>query len=447
MMKPIITAFALALSAFAANAQTAGAARVPHALDATARRAAVDKAAEALRTRYIFPDLGERLADKLHADLAAGEYDELADRVAFAQRLTADMAAIAHDKHLRVMAPGGPPPVEGMGPPPRSDAGVVRADRLAGNIGYIEIIGFAPTELARPAIDKAMAALKDTRALIIDERRNGGGAPETVDYLVSFFTPAGKRVHVNDLIWRNPNSETFRTEEFWSVATPTKYLGRPVYVLTSRFTFSGGEEFAYDMQTLRLATLVGEVTGGGANPGHGASLGNGLMLFVPSGRAENPVTKTSWEGKGVRPDVAAPAPEALRVALQKLGRTPKGDTVEALSEARLFAPRTTPQPGADAAARQVLAELAVGHPRYDRLSQTFGEIVRDQLPNIKARLDKLGPVQTITFDSVGLMGAGVYDVKFARGAAMVAVILQPDGKIAMVDLRPPPGSDPDDGDD
>lgn len=38
------------------------------------------------------------------------------------------------------------------------------------------------------------------------------------------------------------------------------------------------------------------------------------MAFVPSGRAINPITKTNWEGTGVKPDVEVKADDALKTA-------------------------------------------------------------------------------------------------------------------------------------
>ena len=139
---------------------------------------------------------------------------------AFAERLTTDLQEVAHDKHLRVSArgpapvpaaaAGGPPP----GPPPRSEAGVARADRLPGNIGYIEIVALPGLDAFKPPVERAMASLADTRALIIDLRRNGGGTPHAEVYLTSYLLDPAKPIPVNKFVWRNPGTETFRTEEF-----------------------------------------------------------------------------------------------------------------------------------------------------------------------------------------------------------------------------------------
>ena len=289
----VSTASTLAVLIVAAGAAHA---QAQPAFDDAARRTAIEGAAEALRSRYVFPDVGERAAAALESALADGKYDDVTDASAFAARLTADLRAVANDKHLRVNSFGSPTPGAGAGAPqapPRNDAGVGRADRLADNIGYLEIVAFPPLDAFQPPFDRAMAALKDTRALIIDARRHGGGTPTSETYLASYLLEAGRRVEVNRFIWRNPGTETFRTENFWSSPTPFSYAGKPVYVLTSSFTFSGGEALAYDLRALGLARVVGETTGGGAHPGGMVPVGAGLAMFVPAGRGENPTTGTN----------------------------------------------------------------------------------------------------------------------------------------------------------
>src|SRR6185437_14342657 len=125
--------------------------------------------------------------------------------------------------------------------------------------------------------------------------------------LLSYFFAENDGRHLNDIYWHKDGT----TDQFWTVPVAgSRFLG-PVYVLTSARTFSGGEECAYDFQTQKRATLVGETTGGGANPGGMVPLGGGLAAFVPTGKAINPVTKTNWEHVGVKPDIAVPAADAL----------------------------------------------------------------------------------------------------------------------------------------
>ena len=441
MLKSLAAALAAAFIAAPvapATAQPLGPPAAQAPFDAAARKAAVEAAAKALRDRYVYPDVGARAAAKIEGNLAAGAYDGLTDRIAFAERLTADLAEIAHDKHMRVSAVGGPPPpgVAMMGPPPRSEFGVVRADRLAGGVGYLEVTGFPQVEVFRPALDRAMAPLAGSSAIIVDLRRNGGGDPASVAYLASYFFDSAKPVHLNDLIWRKAGSETFRTETFYTTPTPASFAKTPVYLLTSASTFSGGEEFLYDLQTQKRAVLVGEVTGGGANPGDAEPLGPGLRVFMPAGRAENPITKTSWEGRGVTPDVAVPRADALRVALQKLGQSPAAGDIEALSQARLFAPHAAPSPAVDAAARRLVDEASTQKFRYDLMSPQAAAAVRNVAPTLASQFAGWGAVQSVTFREVGPGGADVYDVKLANGAARLILVLAADGKVLLVDLRP-----------
>jgi C-terminal processing protease CtpA/Prc len=156
-----------------------------------------------------------------------------------------------------------------------------------------------------------MNFINGTEALIIDMRANGGGNPAMVALVCSYlFGP--EPVHLNDLYWREGN----RTDEFWTKkeVAGKRYLNKDVYVLTSKRTFSGAEEFTYNLKNLKRATIIGETTGGGAHPGGGFRVNEHFGMFVPTGRAISPITKTNWEGTGVTPDVPVPADQALLVA-------------------------------------------------------------------------------------------------------------------------------------
>jgi C-terminal processing protease CtpA/Prc len=117
---------------------------------------------------------------------------------------------------------------------------------------------------------------------------------------------------LNDLHWREGN----RVEEFWTKPNgiSPRYEGKDIYVLTSGRTFSGAEEFSYNLKNLKRATIVGETTGGGANPGDGFRINAHFGMFVPTGYARSPITKTNWEGTGVKPDVDVPKEQALKTA-------------------------------------------------------------------------------------------------------------------------------------
>jgi len=303
-------------------------------IDAQARARAVAGAAALLDTFYVFPDVAKRMGDSLRARLARKEYDKYTNGMMFAMRLNDDLAEIAHDKHLRVnysarpLPPEEPRPVGAPPPAPspedqarerefldRINCGFVKAEQLPGNVGYLKFNTFADTAMCAPTASAAMTFLAGTRALIIDLRENGGGRASMVAFVSSYLFD--RRTHLNDLWTRR----TGKTEEFWTRdSVPGRRFGgeKPIYVLTSARTFSGAEEFTYNLKNLKRATMIGETTGGGAHPVAGHRIDEHFMIGVPYARAINPITHTNWEGVGVKPDIAVPANDALATAQRLL---------------------------------------------------------------------------------------------------------------------------------
>src|SRR5262249_7828932 len=153
----------------------------------------------------------------------------------------------------------------------RMNSAFVKVERLPGNIGLLELHGFSDRKGAADTAAAAMNFLAGTDALIIDLRQNGGGSPQMVQLMCSYLLPDAKPTLLNTMTYRKGD----RTEEFWTVkdVAGKRYLDRDVYVLTSRRTFSGAEEFTYNLKNLKRATIVGETTGGGAHPGGMVPLG------------------------------------------------------------------------------------------------------------------------------------------------------------------------------
>jgi hypothetical protein len=292
------------------SATCAGVSDTTHdvSLDQATVRRVIGAIAVKLREDYVFPEKGMQAAEALENALAENAYAGVTDPSKFAVQLTERLNAITRDSHMRVIF--GSPFRKQHPPSVAQDAGF-EVKQLEGNIGYIHLARFVPPHVFKSAADDAMRDLRNTDALIVDMRNNGGGHPASVAYLASFFLDPGHRVHINDLIWRNRGTSTFRTVSFWSSPTPVHYLGKRVYVLVGPETYSAGEEFAYDLQVLKRVTVVGEPTRGGANPGGLNDLGSDLFVIVPTGRAENPITHGNWEGVGVHPDVRA-IPEAAQ---------------------------------------------------------------------------------------------------------------------------------------
>jgi hypothetical protein len=308
-------------------------------LDKKTREQAIATALSFIDKEYVFPDGARKLVQAIRARQKQGAYDKIESSVALAEALTHDLRAALRDDHLGVMYSRQPLPVEDSpdhGPSPEElermvgfgrqhNFGFVKAEILEGNIGYVRLDAFAMVAHGGDTATAAMGFIANSDALIFDLRHNHGGDPTMVQLILGYLFDGNEPVHFNDFVMR----DTTKTQQFWANGwVPGKrYLGKPVYVLTSDETFSCGEEFAYDLQTQKRGTIVGEHTGGGAHPVAGHRMTEHLEVLVPYARALNPVTHTDWEGKGVQPDVPVAADKALAKALvlaaQRIAQHPR----------------------------------------------------------------------------------------------------------------------------
>lgn len=292
------------------------------AIDATTRLGVIQGVLKAFNDHYIFPEVAREAEQSIRLRLQRKEYDGIISAKVLAETMTTDLRAVTHDTHAKVLYSSVPLPQYEHGPTPaqmeqlQRDAaienfGFEKVERLSGNVGYLELHGFEDPKIAASTAVAAMSFLTNTDALIIDLRRNGGGSPDMVALLASYLFDSSEPVHLNDIYHRTDNS----TRQFWTLPyVPGKLYLEEVYILTSRGTFSAAEEFTYNLKHLKRATLIGETTGGGANPGELFRVGKHFDVFVPTGRPINPITKTNWEGSGVKPDIEVPAEQALKTA-------------------------------------------------------------------------------------------------------------------------------------
>ena len=322
-----LTLFALFAISFVLipDARAQQAARQPDmTIDAATKTQVIDAILKELNDRYVFPEVAKQIETSIRQKVAGKEYDSITSAEEFAKKLTDDLQAVSKDKHMRVRYSAQPIPVRKQAGEPsaeeraefennmrRINFAFEKVERLPGNIGYIKFNNFLAPELGAETVAAAMTFVANTDALIFDLRENGGGDPEMVA-LISSYLFGDKPVNLNNLYWREGN----KTEEFWTKPTVLgkKYGDKDVYILTANRTFSAAEEFTNNLKVLKRATIVGETTGGGANPGGVFRISEHFGIFVPTGKAVNPITKTNWEGTGVEPDVKVSKEMALKTA-------------------------------------------------------------------------------------------------------------------------------------
>ncbi|MFJ8440362.1 S41 family peptidase [Kitasatospora griseola] len=282
--------------------------------------AVVESLADLVAEHYVFPDTAGQLAALLLRRLAEGHYrTESAQELA--ESVTTDLRSVNGDLHLSLRYHAVPAPPErgaaALAAMRREfDAalgGIPRVELLDHGVAVLEIApNMFPLDWAAKPLAAALSLVAPARALVLDLRRNVGGDPDTVAFVCGYLLDG--RTHLNTMLSRQGEV----AEQSWTPPfVPGARFGgsKPLYVLTSGNTFSGGEELAYDLQQLGRAEIVGETTRGGAHPREGWTVHPNLELAVPVARAVNPISGTNWEGVGVRPDVPCDAGTALDRAL------------------------------------------------------------------------------------------------------------------------------------
>lgn len=287
------------------------------------KKQAIEKVCQLLNKFYVFPEVAIQMEKHIKAKQKDGAFKNINDKKAFVNFMTKELRSICHDKHLGMYI--GPNPENNVNEDlklkrilhqldiKKNNYGMTEVSILEANVGYLKINSVMYSEEAINILESALKFLSNTDAIIFDLRINNGGDPMFMAHLFSYFFD--KPTHINSVYWRDRD----RTDEFWTHedVSGEKMLEIPLYVLISKETFSGAEEFAYDLQALNRATVIGEVSAGGANPANTWLVFDDLRISIPYGRAINPVTNSNWEGVGVLPDIETSAEKALEVALGK----------------------------------------------------------------------------------------------------------------------------------
>ena len=357
MRKMTELAGAAALAMLATNGVQAQqpAASAQTAVDA---KAVVADVTRILNENYVLPDMRPKLAAALSKGLAEGRYN-LTDPNVLGERINADLEAVAHDRHLSMHpdpkqaaelaarprgagADDAPPTAEEIRFADRLNHGILQLKVLPGNIRYMETVGFFwGGDKTREAYDNAMRFLKGGDAIIIDMRKNGGGSPEAVQYMISNFLKPNTPIVT--FYMRGEKGDTWK-----SVATPNGTIaGKPLYILTGGRSASAAEEFIGHVNGFKLGDLVGETTAGAGYRNEFFPVTGGYVISVSVGRAVLASTGKDWEKVGIAPTIKASQDNALEVAqvsaLRKLAATATGRDKEIMEgNAQVMEAQITP---------------------------------------------------------------------------------------------------------
>ena len=299
-------------------------------LNAKQVKMVIDTLGKNMSSYYVFPDIGLKIDQYLKAQYKAGVYNNITSPQKLADKLYTDIKTVHVDPHMgiayspdfdkqRIQDKNAAQKVKDdsirLNQLKETNFNFKKVEILPGNIGYLQFNQFVgDIKNAKPIVTAALTFLSNTKALIIDLRYNGGGSPDMVSQIESYFFK--QKVHMNDLVDRLGKD----TSIFYADPAKTNgiTLSMPLYILTSNQTFSGAEDFSYGMQSVKRATIVGDTTNGGAHPVSTFSITNGLFARIPFARSLNPYTHTDWEGTGVIPDIATPSANALEKAIETI---------------------------------------------------------------------------------------------------------------------------------
>jgi len=286
-------------------------------LDVREMQRVMDAVVANLRAHYVDPAVAEKMAKALLAHEKSGAY-ATKDATAFADRITKDMRAASGDMHLELIyseerlperdaEPSGDEQARHRRRLEEMNCAVAKAEILPHNIGYLKMDWFPEPSICETQVRGALARLNHADSLILDLRDNRGGMPEMVSLVASYLFDHPEYMF-------NPREAPSVQSWTRSPVAGNELADRPVYVLTSRSTFSGAEQFCYNMKNLKRAKLIGETTGGGAHAGVFHRIDDHFGMGITEVRVVNPYGKNDWEGVGVEPDVKVKAEDALETA-------------------------------------------------------------------------------------------------------------------------------------
>ncbi len=313
-------------SAITCAAVCGGAQESSIAVSATSRAAVVGRLSEVLRREYVLSDEGEQMAILIARQLRGGAYDTLTDADRFAAALTRDLRSVYLDKHLGVLPPARYRDFErivsgshgadahGVDAPVKVESRLMNRDGRT-SVGFVRMTRFDGSDAGLAQIDTAMRRIVGAEAVIIDLRASPGGDADAVKALSSYFFAEPTHL-VTSLGPRDATGKRDQMER-WTApnALSSSFAAVPLYLLIDGKTFSAAESFAFGLESLGRAQVIGAPTGGGGFMNAPFALAAGFGASISVGRTFDPRTGKGWQSTGVVPTVAVEPDHALNTAL------------------------------------------------------------------------------------------------------------------------------------
>lgn len=247
----------------------------------------------------------------------------------YAKEASEMLKTISKDKHFFVQAPKKKKSAGALVASstwflgPSKGYGLTKYELLDGNVAYFKyaFFNFMMMPDATKVIDRMIAQMHLSDAIIIDLRDNPGGDGGMAEYFFSYFIPEDS-IYLSSNTSRANNGEIQYSENFSVKILPEKRIeGKPVFILVNSKTGSSAEYFAFLAKIHKKAIIIGEQTAGAGHSLTTLKVNDYLTIGVPSSRIFDKITNTDWEEtNGVVPDVIItdnqPIETAHKIALE-----------------------------------------------------------------------------------------------------------------------------------
>lgn len=281
-----------------------------YSITKTEQEQIIDKVSKNLLKHYILPEEGAEMSKIIQYNFENGTYDTIQNFYTFSEKVNSDMRSVFPDLHLGLIyKPWAQMKRDCVAMLSTSNL-ACESDILQDNIGYLDINSFT---FKKSDIDQAFSKISNCEVIIVDLRNNGGGSDVLVKYVMSYFIEGG--LHYSS--WYNRKGKEVSKQVTFKNINGNRKLEIPLLILIDSNTFSAAEAFAYHIQTLNRATIIGEKSSGGARPKKNININRNFYLSLPGLKSKNNITNEDWEGVGVIPDIEAPTKSALETGVMK----------------------------------------------------------------------------------------------------------------------------------